>query len=117
MQTQERKYDSCSGCFIHLFWLLLGNLALLIVAGRLLFHTGGMFSLLDAVYWLLVVLILLARYADIRYFKGAAADGKPCSLEDWRRYALIFVLWAGLVWMAVHLLGLIGPSIQRGAAG
>jgi hypothetical protein len=84
MQTQDQKYDSSSGCLIHLFWLIVGNVALLIVAGQILFHTGGRFSVFDAIYWLFVVLILAARYADIRFFKGTTVDGKPSTLKDLR---------------------------------
>ena len=92
--------------------LILGNLALLAVGGQLLFHPRGWFSALDAVYWLLVALVLAARYADIRYFKGTTAEGKPSTLEDWRRYAFILVLVAGVAWLIVHCLGAFWLSPQ-----
>jgi hypothetical protein len=103
MQTQDQKYDSSSGCLIHLFWLIVGNVALLIVAGQILFHTGGRFSVFDAIYWLFVVLILAARYADIRFFKGTTVDGKPSTLEDLRRHATILIISAGVIWITIHL--------------
>jgi hypothetical protein len=112
METQDRKNDSSAGCLIHLFWLLLGNIMLLVVAGQL-FSGGGKFSWLDILYWLLVFLILLARYADIRYFKGATIEGRPSSMQDWRRHALILILLAGLAWIAIHLWGFIYPSLEN----
>jgi hypothetical protein len=51
------------------------------------------------------LLLLAARYADIRYFKGTTAEGKPSTLEDWRRYAFILVLSASVAWLTVHFLG------------
>lgn len=105
MPTQDQEPDAPSGCLLRLFWLILGNLALIAVAAQLLLHPRGWISGLDAAYWLFVALILAARYADIRYYKGTTADGKPCKLEDWRRYALLFVLSAGVAWLAVHFLG------------
>ncbi len=105
MPTQDQEYDSPSGCLIHLFWLVLGNAVLVVVAGQLLLHPKGWFSGLDAVYWSFVALILAARYADVRYFKGITVEGKPSTLEDWRRYAFILVLSASVAWLTVHFLG------------
>jgi hypothetical protein len=62
-----------------------------------------MFSRLDVVYWTVVILILAARYADIRYFKGTTAEGNPCSIDDWRRHAFILALLAGAAWLVLRL--------------
>ena len=105
MPTQDPDFDSSSGCLLRLFWLLLGNAVLVIVALQILIRVGGVFSGLDVVYWSVVALILAARYADIRYFKGTTAEGKPSTLEDWRRYAFILVLSAGVALLTVHFLG------------
>ena len=105
MPSQDREHDSASGCLLRLFWLLLGNALLVIVALQILVREWGGFSGLDVAYWSVVLLLLAARYADVRYFKGTTAEGKPSTLGDWRRYAFILVLSAGAVWLAVHLLG------------
>jgi hypothetical protein len=105
MRTQEQEHDSSLGCLLHLFWLFLGNFVLIVLAGELLLFPSGWFSGLDAVYWFVVALIVAARYADIRYFQGATAEGKPSTFEHWRRHAFILVLSASVVWLAVHVLG------------
>ncbi|MBN1854784.1 MAG: hypothetical protein JW829_18775 [Pirellulales bacterium] len=105
MPTEEREQEGSSGCLFRLFWMILGNLVLFFVAVQLLFHPRGWFSSLDVVYWLTTVLILVARYADIRFFQGTTAEGKPATLRDWQRHAFILVLVTGVVWLAVHLLG------------
>lgn len=110
MPSQDQKYDSPAGCLLRLFWLLLGNAALVLVVLQLLLHPGGWFSGLDAVYWSVVVLIVAARYADICYYKGTTAEGKPSTLEDWRRYTFIIVLSASAAWLTVHFLGAFGLS-------
>ena len=114
MSHQQQAHDSLSGCLLRLFWLLGGNAVLAIVGVQILFNAPPMFSRVDAVYWSVVVLIIAARYADMRYFKGATAGGKPSSFDDWRRHTLILVVSAGVAWfaarLAVHFLGPIGPS-------
>ena len=110
MPSHDQEYDSLSGCLLRLFWFFLGNAALVLVAVQLLLQPRGWFSGLDAVYWSVVVLILAARYADIRYYKGTTAEGKPFTLEDWRRYAFILVLSASVAWLTVHFLGAFGLS-------
>jgi hypothetical protein len=104
---QDEGHGPASGCLLRLFWLFLGNVALALVAARILFRAEGLFSLLDAIYWSLVVLLIAARYADIRYCRGATAEGKPASLRDWRRYAWILLLSAAAVWLTVCLVGAI----------
>jgi hypothetical protein len=108
MPTQEPRIESSSGCLLRIFWMFLGNAALVLVALQIL-RAGRAFSVMDGVYWLVVVLSLAARYTDIHYFKGTNADGKLSTPDDWRHYALILVLLAGGAWLAVHLLGRVGP--------
>jgi len=110
MPTQHQEDEPASGCLLRVFWLFLGNGVLVVVAWQLLLYPGGWFSPLDAVYWSAVVLLLSARYADIRYFKGTTAEGKPSTLEHWRRYAFILVLSASVAWLTVHFLGAFGLS-------
>ncbi len=109
MPTQDPNHESSSGCLLRIFWMFLGNAVLAIVALQIL-RAGRALSVLDGVYWLVVVLSLVARYADIHYFKGTDADGNPPSAGTWRRFALILVLSAGAVWLAIHLLGRVGLS-------
>jgi hypothetical protein len=104
MPSQDPQQDAPSGCLFRLFWMILGNMALLAVAGQLLTCPRGWFSGLDVAYWSVVALLIAARYADIRYCKGTTGEGKPCTLEDWRRYAVIVVLSTGVVWLALHFL-------------
>jgi hypothetical protein len=108
MSTHRPDLDASSGRLARLFSLL-GNLVLLVFALQI-FHGGARFSGLDAVYWVIVGVILAARYADICCFQAMAAERKRVSLEDWRRYAFVVVPTAGAGWLAVHALGGVGFS-------
>jgi hypothetical protein len=82
--------------------MAIGN-ALLMLIGVQILQSDRRFSGLDVAYLLVVLLIVGARLADIRYFAGADQFGKPSTLADGRRYALKVVSLAGFVWLAVHL--------------
>ena len=110
MSSQDRPYDAPWGCLLRLFWFLLGNIILVIVAVKLLLQPTRWFSGLDVFYWSVVVLIVAARYAEIRYFQGSAGDGKLATLQDWRRFAIVTLLSAGGAWVAVHVLVMFGVS-------
>lgn len=91
------------GCLLRLFWMGLGNGALILLALRIL-ESNGRISPTDAVYWLLVALLVAARYLDIRHFAGTDGYGEPCTLHDWRRYTLHVVTLSGVIWSVTHLI-------------
>ena len=101
MAPQQQQFDPLSGCLLRFFWLVLGNLTLVIVAGRTLASSGAVYHL-DLIYWSVVGLILAARFADIRYFQGATGEGRPASMTDWRRHAVYLLLVAGTAWGLIH---------------
>lgn len=101
---EEVSYDPASGCLLRLFWMMLGNLALLAAAYAIVVNSASTFGLADVFYWVIAGSLLWARYADIRYMKGRTADGEPATMSDWRRYAMFLVAVSAGVWIAAHLL-------------
>jgi hypothetical protein len=77
-----------------------GNVAVLALAA--LIAVRGAFSALDAIYWLIVIVLAAARYLDIRRFNGLTIEGEPATPVHLRRYLnRLFILAAGL-WAVVH---------------
>jgi len=58
-------------------------------------------------FWLIALGLILTRYVDIRYLKGETADNKPATLKHWRRYSVILVIAAGLLYLLAKI---IAPS-------
>ena len=100
--TPQVPYDRPQGCLLRLFWMVAGNLALFALMLSI-FNQGG-FSLLDGVYWLVVVALAVARYIDITHFAGMTADGTPASLVHFRRYGIGLAIVATGLWILVHVL-------------
>lgn len=100
--TPPVAYDRPEGCLLRLFWMVAGNLALFALT-LTIFNQGG-FSLLDGVYWLVVVALAASRYIDIRRFAGPTIHGTPATVVDFRRYGIQLVIVATGLWILVHVL-------------
>jgi hypothetical protein len=98
------EYTSGAGCFIRLYWTILGNVALAITFAMLLYKYQKFPSLVDAACLLLVSSLVCARYIDIRYYVGETADGKPATMVVWKRYSLLLVIGSVCVWLAIRIL-------------
>lgn len=94
-----------AGCLVRLLWLIVGNVALALIAFAIFHHQGGFaLSFRDLIFWLLVPTLLMLRYLDIRYLEGKTADNRPATIADWRRYAVGLLAASLVLWLAVHWL-------------
>jgi hypothetical protein len=91
-----------SGCLMRVAWLLVGNLLLIFSAIFISKHRGAFFSAADAVFWVIVLALMGARYFDITRFKGQTAAGQPASMAHWRRYATLLVVLSFCLWGLAH---------------
>ena len=99
---QDHKHDPPAGCFLRLFWMMIGNIVLLLCVYSVIQHRSSVLSIADAFYWAIVGSLLAARYVDIRYLHGTTADGDPATIAHWRRYAVFLVLIATGLWLVAH---------------
>ena len=110
-QSQEAPKDSkqthATGCFTRLVWFLAGNVAMISLASGIAHQKGVFLSSLDAWFWGVIAVMIVARYVDIARLEGQTASGQPATLRTWRRY----VLWLGVValgiWGAAHGLAML----------
>jgi hypothetical protein len=94
----QTEYQDPGGCLARLTWMLVGNLALVVMA--LLVYKSAGWSIADLAYWLIAGVVIGARYIDIVRFKGTTIHEVPATMADFRRYALL-VLAAGAALFAV----------------
>ncbi len=98
---QEKKEQSTCALLLRVFWMFLGN-SVLALSALLIMQKGMSFSPIDILYWLIIPLLIAARYADISWFKGDTAYGEPASMTHWRQYAVKLLLIGAGVWFAAH---------------
>ena len=94
------------GCLVRLAWALVGHGIILLSLVYIFERGGGRFALgaPDAVFWAAVMGCLGVRYLDISHFAGRTATGQPATSADWRRYAVILVVVAAVLWGGAHVL-------------
>jgi hypothetical protein len=106
MQDPKVSGPGGAGCLFRLYWMLFGNAIMWFLLAFIVAKRPKLLSAFDAVYWLIVVSLVVARYVDIRYHKGRTAYGDdPATLKHWRRYAVLLVIAAFGGWVGAHVLG------------
>ncbi len=78
--------------------------ASLLVFGAIFIMQDKAPGLADIIFWLIALVLILARYIDIRYLKGETTDNKPATLKHWRRYSAILLIAAGLLYLLAKFL-------------
>ena len=97
------KYDSPFRLLLRLFWMLLGNV-ILIVSVILIFQgKDWQFHTADAFFWGTVAALVLTRYLDIKFYNGLTASGEPASIANWRKYAITLLISSAAIWILTHL--------------
>jgi len=103
-QQIPTKPESSSGCLSIIFRLTWIFGASLLAFGAIFIIQGNAPGLADIIFWLIALGLILARYVDIRYLKGETADNKPATLKHWRRYSVILLAAAGLLYLLAKIL-------------
>jgi hypothetical protein len=99
---QVPTHDSLGGCLANLFWLIACPGALVMTAMGI--AAGGRHGLqwLDILYWTVVPLAPVARWAEARIARRRGANSEPDAAGSWRRYALGFAVVAAGLWLVAH---------------
>jgi hypothetical protein len=87
---------------VRFFWMVIGNFILFFMAAGICASENKGLGLKDAIYWVVVILLVLARYVDIKYLDGLTAQGAPASMTHWYRYSAGLIIGGGLVWGLAH---------------
>lgn len=90
--------ESGRGCFpalVRLTWIF-GGILLLYCALFVAQQKAPVLA--DALFLVFTIGLILIRFVDIRFLKGETMDNKPATLKHWRRYALVILIAAGVLY-------------------
>ncbi len=82
--------------------MAIGNFLLLGCAGLIAKHKPWTFSAADIGYWTVVLLLLSARFVDIRIFHGETSNGEPATTGHLKRYVAVLIGVACAIWVLAH---------------
>jgi hypothetical protein len=102
------RQNTFAGCLARIFWVVVGNGALVIVA--LMIAEGAWWppTWRDAAYWAVVAALAVVRLVDIRWLDGRTAEGGPATAADLRRYVVGLLAVAAGLWVLAHLAAKLG---------
>jgi hypothetical protein len=86
------------GYLARFIWMLIGPVVAILSLLLIFQNRQGSFSTADAFLWGAVVACVVLRYIDVSRLNGLKATGEPASIADWRRYALVLVVIALVLW-------------------
>lgn len=98
----ETPSTSIAAIALRVLWMFGGMFGLLLNLLAIARHSSSTFSIFDAVYVVLVSVVILARYLDITRFNGCTTYGEPATMGHWRRYAIVLGVAAIIGWFVAH---------------
>ena len=86
-------------------WVLAGPLALVLITYGIVSNGTGWRTGLDAVFGIVVGLMLLGRWVEHRTGAATALTGEPATPEQFKRYMTLLPPLAVAVWLIANVVG------------
>jgi hypothetical protein len=101
---KEQEMDSLSGCFVRLFWFIIGPMflflgAIIIATNRLAFP-----GIADLVYAIIIVMAIAARLIDIPKKDKASEELRKTAKSSASKYLVIFSIVSVILLAIAHLI-------------
>jgi hypothetical protein len=103
--VEEHRVSSLRILAVHLTWLILGPVALLVSLLSIVDAGGDWISALDIVFWVIVALMIFARWADQKSGQGTTSEGEPSTWKDFQKYIIILPIFAVGAWLMAKAFG------------
>jgi hypothetical protein len=98
MQAPEIEYASGTGLLLRMFWMGVGNLLLVYLAGSIARVPPWSLTWRDIAYGITVVALVTARYLDVARYDGLTINSAPATQVHVRRYAVALFVIASAIW-------------------
>ena len=103
--SQSKPVSSLKVLVVHLFWMLLGPALLFAILYGNTTEDKSWFSATDLTFFIILSLVVLARWLDQRSGQCTLSDGQASTWKDYRRFVYVFVPAALLAWVATNVIG------------
>ena len=105
LSSDVRPSDSFAVLGSRVFWMLVGPVALALLAMAIVCAGTGWLTGLDAAFFVVLGLIVAARAIEQRSGQGATSDGEPSTWAHVRRYYFRLIALAAALWFVANLFG------------
>jgi hypothetical protein len=100
-QTTDKQRGALA-ILARIFWMALGNFALMICAANILMSESSSTRISDVIFWSAAIAMIIVRFLDIKFFNGQTATGEPATLAHWRKYSILLAVVSTVIWAAAH---------------
>lgn len=87
-----------------IFWMALGNFALMICAANILMSESSSTRISDIIFLCVVPAMIIVRFLDIKFLDGQTVTGEPATLSHWRKYTIVLIIISAIIWAVVHMI-------------
>ena len=101
LPEKPEEEAGCLPALARLFWMFGGVAALLFCAIYIVLRRATFVVYL--IYVIVTIGLIAVRFIDIKYLKGEKMNGERASLSNWRRYALMLLIFAGILYIVSSL--------------
>ena len=104
-QGNAAKGGGAGALLCRLVWMFGGPLVLGVVAYQTVTQKDGWLVARDVVFAIALALTIGARWLEVRSGAGETATGEPATMAHFRRYAMILLPVAAVLWVAAKVAG------------
>jgi hypothetical protein len=99
------KSGGAGATLCRLMWMFIGPLSLGIIGYRTVAQGDGWFALRDVGCTITLALMIGARWLELRSGTAETATGEPATIEHFKRYVVILLPVATVLWIATKVVG------------
>ena len=96
--------------FARIFWMALGPGTLFVLLFTIASKSNGWLKPQDAIYFLVLIALIVARRFEFNKGSGQTAQGAPATQADIRRYSLAASILGCFAWGVANFIGNYGLS-------
>ena len=104
-QGKTAKAGGAGTLLCRLIWIFIGPLSLGVIVYQTVSQKDGWLAPRDIVFAASLALMIGARWFEVRSGAGETATGEPATIEHFKRYVMILLPLAAVLWIAAKVLG------------
>jgi len=101
---KQPAYTPIGSLIARLYWLVLGHVTVILLGAAIYTNQLHYQLVFNILYAIAVVACSVARFVDIKYYKGATTEGEPSTMAHWRRYSIFVAAYAVPLWIAIQII-------------
>jgi hypothetical protein len=102
--SKQPEYTPIGSLIARMYWLVIGHITVLLLGIAIYTNQLHYQLIFNILYVIAAVLCPVARFVDIKYYKGTTTEGEPSTMAHWRRYSIFVAAYAAPLWIAVQVI-------------